>query len=116
MAIPTQAETNFDDPSERFLWALRGIEFNGMPIAFPEKVLRGWSKHLSECGFVHDPEAQEIHYQPPVRGQDHELNTSGKWVPIDQPIHEPLVPTASLMTAAEKAKMIAEFKEEGLID
>lgn len=116
MAIPSQGETNFDDPSERFLWALRGIEFNGMPIAFPEKVLRGWSKHLSECGFVHDPEKQKIHYQPPVRGQDHELNTSGKWIPVDQPIHEPLVPTASLMTAAEKAKMIAEFKEEGLID
>ena len=116
MAIPSQGETNFEDPSERFLWALRGVEFNGMPIAFPEKVLRGWSKHLSECGFVHDPESQTIHYQPPVRGQDHELNTSGKWIPIDQPVHEPLVPTASLMTAAEKAKMIAEFKEEGLID
>ncbi|UBI10057.1 DUF2744 domain-containing protein [Corynebacterium coyleae] len=116
MAIPRQEETNFDDPSERFLWALRGIEFNGMPVAIPEKVLRGWSRHLSACGFVHDPALQEIHYQPPVRGQDHDLNTSGKWIPVDEPIQEPLVPTASLMTAGEKAKMIEEFREEGLID
>lgn len=116
MAIPRQEETDFNDPSERFLWALRGMEFNGTPIAFPEPVLRRWSEHLSACGFVHDPDQQTIHYQPPVRGQDHELNTSGKWISIEDPIHEPLVPTASLMTPGEKAKMIEEFREEGLID
>lgn len=116
MAIPRQEETNFNDPSERFLWALRGMEHNGIPIAFPEPILRSWSRHLSDCGFVHDPELQVIHYQPPVRGQDHDLNTSGKWVPIEEPIHEPLVPTAEKMTPQEKAQMIAEFREEGLID
>lgn len=116
MAILSQDETNFDNPSERFVWALRGMEFNGMPVAFPEPVLREFSRHLSACGFVHDPATQEIHYQPPVRGQDHDLNTAGKWVPIEEEIVEPMVPTASKMTPAEKAKMLEEFREEGLID
>lgn len=134
--MKTQEETNLDDPSERFVWAFRGVEFNGMPLAMPEPVLEQWSRHLSSCGFVHadqvigmlgDSEAekvlarklgalQEIHYQPPLRGQDHAMNMSGEWVPIDQPVQQAVVPTSSLMTAQEKAKMIEEFREEGLID
>ena len=134
--MKSQAETNLADPNERFVWAFRGVEFNGLPMAIPDAVLEQWSRHLSACGFIHanqvidllgdtEPEKilkerlshlQEIHYQPPLRGQDHPFNASGEWVPIDQDVQEPLVPTASLMTAAEKAKMIQEFKEEGLID
>ena len=134
--MKTQRETNLNDPNERFVWAFRGVEFNGMPLGIPDAVLEQWSRHLSACGFVHadqvigmlgdtEPEKllkdrlsvlQEIHYQPPLRGQDHSFNTSGGWVPVDQPIEEPVVPTSSLMTAGEKAKMIEEFREEGLID
>lgn len=116
MAIPSQAETDFDDPSQRFMWAFRGMEFNGMPIAFPEPVLREWSKHLSACGFVHDPERQEIHYQPAIRGQQHDFNMSGQWVGIDEPIEEPVVSSAEKLTPAEKALLIEEFREEGIID
>lgn len=116
MAIPSQQETNFDDPSERFVWALRGMEFNGMPIAFPEPVLREWSRHLSACGFVHDPDRQEIHYQPALRGQPHDLNVSGQWVGVDEPIQEPLVPESGKLTPAEKARLIEEFREEGILD
>lgn len=114
--VRTQSESDLNDPKQRFVWAFRGIETNGFPMAFPEKVLESWSEHLSQCGFVHDPSQQTIHYQPPVRGQDHAMNTSGVWVDIDTPIEEPSVPVSSLMTPAEKAKMIQEFKEEGLID
>lgn len=124
MAIPQQHETDFSNPRERFLWAFRGMEFRGNPVAFPQPVLEEWSEHLSRCGFVHVSEVesveglprQEIHYQPPVRGQDHVLNTSGKWVPVEQEIVQPSVPAASFMTDQEKAKMIREFREEGLID
>ncbi|OIR43213.1 DUF2744 domain-containing protein [Corynebacterium sp. NML120713] len=127
MAIPRQEETNFDDPAERFLWAFRGMEYNGMPIGFPEPVLKEWSEHLSACGFIHIDQArsvenlddlpgQEIHYQPPIRGQDHALNVAGKWVPVTQPIQEPVVPATSQMTPTEKAKLINELREEGLID
>ena len=44
------------------------------------------------------------------------MNISGQWIPVEQEVKQPIVPTASLMTAQEKATMIQEFKEEGLID
>lgn len=136
MGFPSQKETDFGDPRERFLWAFRGIEYNGVPFGAPEAVFREWSEHLSRCGFLHADQvlaaaeqvenvgelrdvlrdAQTIHYQPPVRGQDHPLNLSGRWVPVDQPIVEPDVPAVSKMTPGEKAKMIAELREEGLLD
>lgn len=134
--MKSQAETNLADPNERFVWAFRGIEFNGMPMAIPDAVLEKWSRHLSQCGFLHaqtvidmlgdTPQEklvkdrlsgeQTIHYQPPLRGQDHSFNTSGEWVPIDQEIREPVVPVVSQLTSTEKAKLIEELKGEGLID
>lgn len=134
--MKTQEETNLADPNERFVWAFRGIEFNGMPMAIPDAVLEKWSRHLSQCGFLHaqtvidmlgdsEPEKlvklrlsgeQSIHYQPPIRGAEHPFNTSGEWVPIDQDIQEPVVPMVSQLTPAEKAKLIEELKEEGLLD
>lgn len=125
MTLPQQHEVDFSDPSQRFLWAFRGIEINGFPMAIPEPVLKEWSKHLSKCGFVHEseilppedlPSRQTIHYQPPVRGQNHDFNMSGKWIPIDQPLVSPTVPSVSLMTPQEKAQLIRELKEEGLLD
>lgn len=123
-----QSETDFNDPEQRFEWALESLPMNGMPVALPSPTKREWSKRLSEAGFIHVsqleglieegdlPARQEIHFQPPIRGQEHSMNTSGKWVPVNEPIKQPVVPTVSLMTPAEQAKMIAELKEEGLID
>lgn len=134
MSIPLQEATDFNDPKQRFVWAFQGIQFRGSPTAFPQPILEEWSEHLSQAGFIHVsqleelcdeyghlslysfPFKQEIQYQPPVRGQGHSMNVSGQWVPMDQEIEKPVVPTASLMTTQEKAKMIQEFKEEGLID
>ncbi|MDK4206996.1 phage gene 29 protein family protein [Corynebacterium pseudodiphtheriticum] len=135
MALPSQEETDYSDPRQRFVWAFRGIEYNGMPFGAPEAVFREWSEHLSRCGFLHVDQVleaaraagdvgalqealqdvQRIHYQPPVRGQDHPLNLSGKWVPVDEPIVDPEVPATSKMTPGEKAKLIEELREEGLI-
>lgn len=132
-----QHEADLGDPKQRFAWALRGVEVRGMPMAIPEPVLEEISEHLSRAGAIHIDQVaqalageesglaqrilsrlpkQEIHYQPPIRGQDHILNTSGEWKPVEEPIQEPLVPSADKMTPQEKAKMIAEFKEEGLIE
>lgn len=136
MALPSQEETDYSDPRQRFVWAFRGIEYNGMPFGAPEAVFREWSEHLSRCGFLHVGQvlaateqvetvgelvdvlrgAQKIHYQPPVRGQDHPLNLSGKWIPVDEPIVEPDVPAVSKMTPGEKAQLIEELREEGLIN
>lgn len=131
MSIPQQKDADLNDPKQRFVWAFQGIQFKGSPMAFPQPILEAWSEHLSKAGFIHVsqmekmlgdlypkdfPYKQEIQYQPPVRGQVHSMNTSGRWIPVSEDIKEPVVPTSSLMTAQEKAKMIQEFKEEGLID
>lgn len=125
-----QHETDLDDPKQRFGWAFREITVNGNPTAIPEPVLEEWSQRLAQAGFLHIDQVrrtlgdeaaaqlpqQEIHYQPPIRGQDHAMNTSGGWVPVSEPLKQPMVPTSALMTKEEKAKMIQEFREEGIID
>lgn len=130
-----QRNTDLNDPSQRFKWVFEDITVNGMPTVIPGPVREEWSEHMSKAGFVHINQVaralsgednaelvlsrlpgQRIQYQPPVRGQQHSMNTSGKWVGMDQEIHEPLVPDSARMTSAEKAKMIEEFREEGLID
>lgn len=111
-----QHEADLSDPKQRFQWAFRNLTVNGFPMAFPDKFLEEISEHLSACGFVHDPEQQTIHYQPPVRGQEHSMNLSGEWVPIDQEIVPPAIKQTQDMTPQEKAKWIQEFREEGLVD
>jgi hypothetical protein len=56
---------------------------------------------------------QEIHYQPPVRGQDHGFNGSGEWVPIDQPLEAPVVNQVALMTPQERALLVEQLREAG---
>lgn len=126
--IKLQKDTNFSDPRQRFVWALTQMMFNGMPFVAPSQVLEEWSEHLSACGFIHVseleglldesqlPNRQSIHFQPPVRGGQHPFNTSGQWVPVDQPIQEPHVPAVAKMTPSEKAQLIAELRAEGSID
>lgn len=127
--MKSQHESDLNNPKERLAWAFRGLGYNGFPMAIPDPIKEEWSEHLSKCGFIHvsqvadhiDLESlgikgQEIHYQPPVRGQDHAMNLSGSWVSVDTPIQAPIIPTASLMTPAEKQKMLDEFREEGLLD
>lgn len=135
MPLPRQHEVDMSDPKRRFLWAFRNIAYNGVPLAAPEQVFCEWSEHLSKAGFVHVSEveaalegcadaervlgrlpSQEIHFQPPVRGQDHPFNTAGCWIPVSEEIVEPELSSAACLTPAEKAKLIGEFREEGLID
>lgn len=130
-----QHESDLNNPKERFPWAFRGLDYNGFPLAIPDPILEEWSEHLSKCGFIHVSQVerlagmfpdvvdlidqlpkQEIHYQPPVRGQDHTMNLSGSWVPVDTQIHEPVVSTLSKLTPAEQVKLLKEFKDRGLLD
>lgn len=129
-----QNESDLNNPKERFPWAFRGLDYNGFPLAIPDPILVEWSEHLSKCGFINVsqlveladedgildinnlPHKQEVHYQPPVRGQDHSMNLSGSWVPVDTEIHEPVVSTLSKLTPAEQVKLLKEFKDRGLLD
>lgn len=127
-----QKDTDFNNPKERFVWAFRGIEYKGSPIAMAEPVLEAFSDHLSKCGFIHVsqledmadehgnlslygfPHTQLIHYQPPVQGQDHGLNLSGKWQSVTEPIKESRVNIAKLFSPAEREELIQAFREDGM--
>lgn len=129
----TQDTTDFSDPRQRFLWAFRGMQFNGVTFLAPEVVFQDWSEHLTKAGFIHVsqleeladeygnvslfnfPFQQEIHYQPPVEGQDHMLNAGGKWIPIEEPVMESRVSALQRLTPQEQAQLVDEMREAGLI-
>ena len=126
MGIHRQEDTDFSVPEERFLWAFQNISYNGFPFLAPESVFREWSRHLSDCGFVHVSQvrdgvdlsefAQRIHFQPPLRGQDHAFNGAGEWIPVEEPVRESFVPVVEQLTASEKAQLIDDLRREGSID
>lgn len=138
MAFPEQNNTDMRDPSQRFVWMFRGIGFRGMPFTAPQEVFEEWSQHISECGGLHISQVeealngvvddavkrkilrslprQEIHFQPPVRGQQHYMNQTGKWVPVEEPLQAPQVDVIDSLTVQEKAELVSRFREEGLVD
>lgn len=122
----TQAETDFNNPKERFGWAFRGIKYGDHIMAIADPIVEQWSEHLSACGFIHVsqleglvdnlPFKQEIHYQPPVEGQDHGLNAAGQWQSVDEPIKESRVDILQHLNNTEKAVLADRLREEGYID
>lgn len=124
--MKTQAETDFNNPKERFGWAFRGIRYGDHTMSIAEPIVEQWSEHLSACGFVHVsqleglvddlPFKQQIHYQPPVEGQDHGLNAAGKWQSVDEPIKESRVDILQKLNNTEKAVLAERLREEGYLD
>lgn len=124
--MKTQAETDFNNPKERFGWAFRGIKYGDHTMSIAEPIVEQWSEHLSACGFVHVsqleglvddlPFKQQIHYQPPVEGQDHGLNAAGKWQSVDEPIQESRVDILQKLNNTEKAVLAERLREEGYLD
>lgn len=122
----TQAETDFNDPKQRFAWAFRGIKYGDHVMAIADPIVEQWSEHLSACGYIHVsqleglvdniPFTQQIHYQPPVEGQDHGLNAAGKWQSVDEPIKESRVDILQRLNNSEKAVLAERLREEGYID
>lgn len=66
MAWLRQENADMDDPMQAVLWALAGmpIDAAGTQIALPMHSAAFISKHLVECGFVHDPDRQRKHRRP----------------------------------------------------
>lgn len=132
--MKTQAETDFNNPKERFGWAFRGIRYGDHTMSIAEPIVEQWSEHLSACGFIHVsqlddlvdeygfmslydfPFKQQIHYQPPVEGQDHGLNAAGKWQSVDEPIQESRVDILQKLNNTEKAVLAERLREEGYLD
>lgn len=85
--IPTQSQADMDDPEEHVVWALVHLpNVGGVVQVTHPMILRAWSKHLVECGFVWAPglaeladengmihvsqlPAQQIKHQPPHEGR-----------------------------------------------
>lgn len=124
--MKTQAETDFSNPKERFGWAFRGIKYGDHTMTIADPIVEQWSEHLSACGFIHVsqleglvdniPFEQQIHYQPPVEGQDHGLNAAGKWQSVDEPIQESRVDILQRLNNTEKAVLADRLREEGYLD
>ena len=131
--IPTQEQTNWFDPREHFLWALRSLPITaGVGAITHPAILEGWSEHLWNCGFMHrdflevissdgvvevdDLPPQVVRFQQPVRGQRSAYNNAARWVSPDTPDPEPInLPDISKLTAQEQAAMVQQFVDAGLI-
>lgn len=132
-AIPSQQDSDPNNPEEHFLWALRNLPMiagSGMMTFSP--FLRGWSSHLWECGFAHrdfleglaDQDGnihvsklpqQSKKFQEPFRGPHHSYNPAGRWVKPDTPDPEPFtVPNLQEMTLQEKYVLAAQLKHQGI--
>ncbi|QIS16405.1 phage gene 29 protein family protein [Nocardia arthritidis] len=117
MRLPTQRQCDMNDPEEHLLWGLAQIAMSPtQPMLLQESIARTISKHLYECGFRHHPELQEKKLQAPHRGQQHMLNGSARWVPIEDPEPDPVeLPDVSAMTVHEQEFIINQLKELGRI-
>ena len=132
--IPVQAETDFTDPQEHFLWALRNMPaLAGAGMVTHPAFLRQWSQHLWDCGFAHrdyleglaDADgnihvsklpAQRIKFQPPTRGPRHGYNNAASWVPVDTPDPEPVnLPDIRQLTIQENELMLQQYRQAGMI-
>ncbi|AWY03847.1 minor tail protein [Gordonia phage Nedarya] len=130
----SQEDHNPNDPEEHFLWGL----FN-MPMMFGvggitnTGILRRWSKHLWDCGFVHRDylvgladengmihvsqlPKQIIKLQKAFRGPRHNLNPAARWVTKDTPDPEPVrIPDIRKLTDQENEAMIQQYISAGRI-
>lgn len=134
MSIPTKEKCDLSNPEEKFLWALVHLpNVGGVATVTHPDILKAWSVHLGECGFVHVDElleladadgnirvsqlpVQEKKLQTPFRGPQHQYNGASKWVPMDTP--DPVkvvIPDIRQMTPEENAAMIRQYQEAGML-
>ncbi|WP_167464989.1 phage gene 29 protein family protein [Nocardia brasiliensis] len=117
VGIPTQENSDPDNPEEHLLWGLIHLpNVGGAPMVTHPDILRAWSKHLYDLGFRHHPELQTRKFQRPAAGPQSHWNPASAWVPLDTP--EPqkrTLPSIESLTAAENAAMIAQYRAAGMI-
>jgi hypothetical protein len=132
--IRSQEQTNYANPREHFVWALRNLPMiAGIGGITHPMFLGQWSEHLWNCGFMHRDyvesladEGGMIHvdqlprqileFQPAVRGPQHAYNNAARWVaegtPEPSPIH---LPDINDLVADERAAMLQQFVDAGLV-
>lgn len=134
MSLPTQESHDPTDPKQHFVWALRNLPMvAGVGAITHPGYLAEWSEHLVKAGAVHvdylagladengmihvsQLPKQTIKWQPPFRGQRHDMNNAARWVTADTPDPEPVViPDVNKLTQQEQQAMLYQFHAAGLI-
>lgn len=132
--IPDQDSADPNNPEEAIAWAMQYMPtFAGAGAITHPGVLRQWSKHLVECGFVHVSQVakladesgnvhvsrlpkQRIKLRKQVRGPRHQYNAAAVWAPFDSP--EPpktRIPNIADMTLEENQAMLDQYRRAGMI-
>lgn len=130
--IPLQSQCDPTKPEEALLWASMYIPVAGRsPMVFPRMIGELLSRHYTECGFVHvdyirsladengmihvdQLPKQQKKFMRPYRGQQHVLNGSGTWVPMDTEEPEPIViQDPAAMTAHEREAQVERLRYLG---
>lgn len=132
--IRTQEQTNYANPREHFVWALRVLPMiSGVGGITHPMFLTQWSEHLFNCGFFHRdyiasladedgfihidnlPE-QIVQFQPAIRGPRNSYNNAARWVDEGSPDPEPIhLPDINDLVANEREAMLRQFVEAGLV-
>lgn len=121
-------------PEEHFLWALHGMPtIAGTGGLSHPAILKRWSQHLWECGFVHrdwvaaraDEDGkfdvnrlppQTIKKIPAVRGQRHVYNNAVTWIPVDQASPAAMrIPDVRQFTMQENEALVRQLEAVGAI-
>lgn len=130
----SQEQTNWDNPQDHFVWALRNMPMvaGSGGITHPA-ILRGWSEHLWECGFVHrdhlvskanedghihvnDLPTQRRRFQPAIMGPRHHYNPAARWVAPTAPDPKPRsIPDIRQFTQHENAAILRQYQEAGML-
>lgn len=121
-------------PEEHFFWALHGMPtIAGTGGLCHPAILKRWSQHLWDCGFVHrswveercDDEGnfnvrqlprQSIKKIPAIRGPRHAYNNAVTWIPIDKESPEAMrIPDVRQFTLQENLAIVKQLEEHGVI-
>jgi hypothetical protein len=132
--IRPQEQTNYANPKEHFVWALRNLPMiAGVGGITHPQFLTQWSEHLFNCGFAHRDyiasladengmvhvdqlPRQVLDFQPAVRGPRHAYNNAAGWVTEGTPAPEPVrLPDIQELTANEQQAMLQQFVDAGLV-
>jgi len=130
----SQEEVDYNKPEEHFIWALRNLPMmSGSGMMVFSGFVRGWSKHLWECGFAHrdylaglaDEDGnihvsklpkQQIFFREAFRGPHHTYNNACRWVRDGEQDPEPVrIPNINQLTTQEQHALLYQFKEAGMI-
>lgn len=132
--LPLQGQVDMTDPRARHQWVFVQWPFlNDQGYTPSTDGLEEWSERLDEIGYVHGPTLaaladengmihvsqipeQKIKLLPPYRGQQHALNGTAAWVPMDTEEIEPvMIPDPAKFAVHEQAVMLERMRYSGVL-